>query len=371
MATLSTKHHLLIHGFCRELSSTINMDITSIIEKFSKPILTVWSCNDDNEENTIQKINIDSNLTLSRYFMNGNCTMMFITNDNSLYCIGANNQGAFGMDMIKIGSGTIKNPIKHNYFSKQKIKTISEGVYGNHNFIVCIDDDQYFYAFGGNEHGELAINEITDNDPYCKSIPTKIKMKESIECIKCGARFSLLLSSYPNSNIYSSGENTYGQLGLGDTINRKQFILIEKLVSVHCKVIECGINQSYVIDNKYNIWVFGTAANGRLGLGNNDNIIKHHILSPMKNKYFIENNIKIVEISCGDRHVCCLSYSNKVYTFGWNIHGQCGNSTDCDVVLPYQVMFANNGKQCRTKTIGCGSRHTVILDDDSNLFIFG
>eukprot|EP01084_Bolivina_argentea_P024316 45322_1 len=381
-------HDLLIFGYTRmylqnKYLIAFEVGIIDLIKQYEMDSLYIWRSEEGN--GGIKHMNIKD---VNACFMNGGENIMMMTKHGSVFCVGINSANCFGMDLSDLSIEEINrldyeddiygadNPMEHNYFGikyNRKIKFISEGVYGHHNFAVLQNND--IYGFGGdNGCGELGIpprneneNEDTDYHPFL--VPRKIninfKSKETIISVKCGGYFSMILTCSPSNNVWTCGDNECGQLGLGHTQNGDEFTLIKSLIDVKCIDINCGINSSYIIDNNKNVWSFGAHDNGRLGIGAH---ITDDQLSPVKIGYFIENNIKIKQLKCGDRHVCCISDTNDAFTFGHNEYGQCGNGTTNDVFLPFKIIIKN--AKIITK-IECGSANTKLLDKESNLYLFG
>jgi len=65
-------------------------------------------------------------------------------------------------------------------------------------------------------------------------------------------------------NVWMFGENSQGQLGLGDTFGRDKPTKIENIKAIS---ISCGYNHTGVIDEEGNVWMFGDNEDGKLGLG--------------------------------------------------------------------------------------------------------
>ncbi|MDW7673283.1 MAG: hypothetical protein SCK28_01980 [Bacillota bacterium] len=89
-------------------------------------------------------------------------------------------------------------------------------------------------AWGYNDFGNLGNGSTSDN--YITE-PTQIKRLVSIKQIYAGNDFSLALKS--DGTVYSWGDNTYGQLGIGvEDWNVSTLIKIEGLSDV--KAIAAG-----------------------------------------------------------------------------------------------------------------------------------
>jgi alpha-tubulin suppressor-like RCC1 family protein len=76
-----------------------------------------------------------------------------------------------------------------------------------------------------------------------------------------------------NGTIYSAGDNSVGQLGLGDIFAQNSFIPVAlKLSTSNAKIISisAGGGHSLALDNEGTIWASGANEAGQLGLGDDD-----------------------------------------------------------------------------------------------------
>ena len=88
---------------------------------------------------------------------------------------------------------------------------------------------------------------------------------------------------------------------------------------------------------------------------------------------FKEAGERIDSIECGFRHSIARSTLGKVYTWGWNAHGQLGNG-NFDSELSHRILPLESTKMKREKVIqiAAGYSHTVImLEKNRELFWFG
>eukprot|EP01083_Nonionella_stella_P255450 876781_1 len=63
-----------------------------------------------------------------------------------------------------------------------------------------------------------------------------------------------------------------------------------------------------------------------------------------------------------------LSYDNKVYAWGHNDQGQCGNGSTNYINIPKQIHFFKNK---RIKSIKCGTDHSYVCTMYGTHYLFG
>ena len=103
---------------------------------------------------------------------------------------------------------------------------------------------------------------------------------------------------------------------------------------------------------------FGRNNEGALGLGHNNDV---SLPTP------IPNLPQINMISCGDQFTVCVDYEGFIWSFGRNDFGQLGtgNSTR-EFNVPQKLLNIPP-----VFSVSCGSDHTLIITNDSNLWSWG
>ena len=147
-------------------------------------------------------------------------------------------------------------------------KTIIEISAGQHHSLV-LDDVGDVYSFGRGIYGQLGHGD--DNNI---NLPKKIDMPTSakkIIAISAGGGHSLVLDDV--GDVYSFGWGGKGQLGHGDDNNINLPKKIDMPTSAKTIVaISAGFLYNHVLDNMGNVYSFGENGYGQLGRGNDHNI---------------------------------------------------------------------------------------------------
>ncbi|XP_077150882.1 X-linked retinitis pigmentosa GTPase regulator isoform X1 [Ranitomeya variabilis] len=204
------------------------------------------------------------------------------------------------------------------------------------------------YVFGSNINGQLGIgsgNVITK--PTC----VKALKSEKIKLAACGRNHTLV--STAQGKVLSSGWNSEGQLGLGDTTERSSFHEIP-FFNGQCKIkqLSAGSNTSAVLTAEGKLYMWGENSEGQLGLGNEKNICTPHQIDTGK---------PISWISCGYYHSAFVTQDGELYTFGEPENGKLG--------LPAEKLENHKkpqrvpGISRKVKMVSCGGGHTVAVTD--------
>ncbi|XP_019245319.1 PREDICTED: ultraviolet-B receptor UVR8 isoform X2 [Nicotiana attenuata] len=94
-----------------------------------------------------------------------------------------------------------------------RIESVAAGLWHT----VCISADGDVYAFGGNQFGQLGTGaEQAETLPRLLDAPNLENMH--VKVVSCGARHTAVVTD--DSKVFCWGWNKYGQLGLGDVIDR-------------------------------------------------------------------------------------------------------------------------------------------------------
>ena len=199
----------------------------------------------------------------------------------------------------------IQKPKKVGYFIKNDIK-IKKVCCGGYHTIVISDDDNNneLYSFGKGIFGQLGHGKPEDS-----SLPKKIIFNEkqnikyennekiNITDIKCGGEHSLFLSS--NNKLYVCGHGYLGQLGLGNDKNINSPLIVFSLTNKKIIEIAAGWSHSLVLTDEGNVYSTGCNKYGELGLGKEYNKYNFSWISKL-------SKLNIKHISAGGHHSWCL-----------------------------------------------------------------
>ncbi|CAI0412104.1 unnamed protein product [Linum tenue] len=82
---------------------------------------------------------------------------------------------------------------------------------------ICVSDDGDVYAFGGNQFGQLGTG-VDQAETIPRLLDAPSLENENAMTVSCGARHSAVVTV--DGKVFCWGWNKYGQLGLGDVIDR-------------------------------------------------------------------------------------------------------------------------------------------------------
>ncbi|KAH3765810.1 cell wall anchor protein [Pelomyxa schiedti] len=212
-------------------------------------------------------------------------------------------------------------------------------------------------SWGCNQHGQLGVGDFRDRD-----IPVSVSFTH-LECnvteVSCGKYHTLALMG--NGDVYSWGHNKCGQLGLSNTLNMN-FPQIVQCSSTNFSSISCGAFFSVAISSTGDLYSWGDNSTGQLGIGSKYKKSVPQLVAALQGKH-------VTDVTCGGWHTIAQLESGEVFLWGaiWD-----ASTTDKEKALhnifPQPVPFLT-GKQ--VVTICCGGRHTIAVLDSGEFLSWG
>jgi hypothetical protein len=161
--------------------------------------------------------------------------------------------------------------------------------------------------------------------PGKKSTP--VKNKEHV----VSSTFSYQVAS----KVYSCGQNSYGELGLGDVSMRKTFTRISTLDEKGIISIGAGNEHSLFVTKEGKLMTAGYNDNGQCGVGTTQQVRQPTIVQALE-----DEEICYVHVYNGCEHTIALTKEGKVYSFGYNYRGQVSLCKCIAIILrPSLILF--------------------------------
>ena len=218
--------------------------------------------------------------------------------------------------------------------------------------LYAILDNGSLYAWGNNKDGQLGLGLTDEYVAYNKKvdIPGKVKL------IKCAGvdptDESACYVITEDGALYVWGKNSYGQLGVGDEVNKNTPI---KVTAINGKVMELIIGYSfsvYAILEDGSLYAWGNNQSGILGVGDEANTN-----TPTK----VNLPSKIKELIITGSSAYALMEDSSLYSWGDNYSGQLGVGDEANTNTPTKVNLPGKIKELITT----GLSSYAILEDGS------
>ena len=243
-----------------------------------------------------------------------------IKNDGTLWGIGVNTSGQLGLGS-GFGNCTTWTQVTTNI---SDIKTLFCG----NDYTFLLKNDGTLWATGDNSQGQLGLGDTTEVNIFTEVTSVVVDISD-IKTISCGGNHVFIMSN--DGTLYTTGNNTYGQLGLGGFSNMPYFVDVPNIDNV--KKVSCGDTHTAILKNDGTVWVCGGNECGQLGLGNTDN-----------QSAFVQvsmNADDAIDIVCGGDCTFIIKSDGSVWSCGDNIYGQLGLNSDATTILTFTETNVN------------------------------
>ncbi len=237
-----------------------------------------------------------------------------VTSDDDLYCWGDNRAGQLGLGNTSLGEET-PQPVP----SPSAVVQVTAG-------------DQHTCAVGRNASpwcwGSDDSGQMGDGDEnHQPGVGTEISgMAGTASQMAAGGAHTCAVTS--SHLLYCWGENSFGQLGIGNTNQSTVPVSVTDLQSTAS--VSAGGSHSCAVDSQGAAWCWGQGVWGQLGSG--DNSDAH---SPVA----VVDVSSVAAVSAGGEHSCAIDGQGMVWCWGLNARGQLGDGSTTSANRPVQVQW--------------------------------
>ena len=224
---------------------------------------------------------------------------------------------------------TGSNPVGLDFPHHIKLKSSVHGIFSSssscHLFITLTSGE--LYSMGKNSNGQLGLRDVVT-----RTYPIKVNLPINLKILKLSTGKSHSLLLFENGELWGCGSNTFGQVGLGEGANSKDFPAFTKIPDANSvRDIACGYEHSLYCTADGKLYAFGHPQYGQLGFGDNGEHIKEGkrgiqfacVTKPKQVKLFCvkdkkgkmekemnANEVKVREVAAGKNHSMCLEEVN-------------------------------------------------------------
>jgi len=222
---------------------------------------------------------------------------------------------------------------------------------------MALQSNGSLWAWGDNTYGQLGSGNTTNNSTNYS--PQQIGAISGVVTIAAGLGHSMALQS--NGELWAWGDNMYGQLGDGSTTSRSSPEQINAIGNL--KAVTAGNYHTLAIKSDGTLWAWGYNAQGQLGDGTYTNE------SSPENISAISGVSGVVAIAAGGSYTVALKSGGTVWTWGDNSYGELGNgntTNSSNNYSPQQIGTIGN-----ISAVAAGWNHAVALQSDGTLWAWG
>jgi alpha-tubulin suppressor-like RCC1 family protein len=215
----------------------------------------------------------------------------------------------------------------------------------------CVLSDGTLYTWGRNDYNQCGF----DTSGADVGVPTLVPGINLAVKVSCGDDFTIVaLSDY---TVLSVGRNNIGQLGLGDLTDRSVFTLTS-LSSI--LQIFSSARMTFAVNNIGEVYSWGDNTYGQLGV----NSVNAYESTPIKVPLEDINNEVITNVGLGDNHSIIVGQYGETFSAGLNLSGQLGrieNYNTSNVNNKFIKVQLLDEDPRNIVDVSCGNNHSVFL----------
>jgi len=241
---------------------------------------------------------------------------------------------------------------------------------GLHTFAVT-EDGEALFACGDGGRGALGLG-----DEERRLSPARVVLP--VRCIvvsaSCGESHGACCTE--GGEIMCWGDNTYGQLGVGDLEQRLEPTRVEGFDGDAVVLVSCGRFHTAAITEAGRLFTWGRGDHGRLGHG--DRGLRAH---PSEVNLCLLSDApaqspapKVEMVALGAMHTLALTNApnGNLWCWGWGCCGQLGLGDFDNRHMPARICGAGlTFEKSRAIFAAAGQMHSCALLEDGSLWTFG
>ncbi|XP_031737283.1 ultraviolet-B receptor UVR8 isoform X2 [Cucumis sativus] len=323
----------------------------------------------------------------------GSYHSLALTDDGSVWCWGYNIYGQLGFD----GGNSATPCLLKQFLELEPPESLTEesGSKSKGSLKICdikaggqisfaIDDLGALWMWGNcpkpsgeNEVGLSYVSSFTPSPVWEFHGHTVVKVACGNEHIVALVSVGETYNKAEDLVCYSWGDNSHGQLGLGDKDSRACPQIIETFNEASpwaVYEVACGAFHTALLSHSKRpcdtlesvCWTFGLGENGQLGHGTTQN---EFLPQPVKE---LPQSVSLISVACGLFHTSVVSSGGDLWSWGMERGlGLCpdasftGTNTG-DAISPLSIFCSGteSPKFLDPVQVACGAAHTVIVAHD-------
>jgi len=173
--------------------------------------------------------------------------------------------------------------------------------------------------------------------------------------------------------LFMWGDNYKGKLGNGSTSNQYAPIDITSQFNLNSEEmissVSLGDSHSAAITSEGRLFTWGYNYHGQLG---DNTTTDRDTPTDITSQFGLNGEETMISVSLGAYHSAALSSEGRLFVWGWNNYGQLGNGTTTDQMTPTNItsQFSLNAEETITRVF-LGDYHSSAITSEGRVFTWG
>lgn len=228
--------------------------------------------------------------------------------------------------------------------------------------LICPENGEVFVC-GQNNKGQLGLGHTTD----VLTLELCPVLRQRVTKVSCGWDFTLLLSD--SGQVLACGSNTFGQLGVGETVSLSSNWLIVESLREPVVSVATGLRHSLASTTSGLVYQWGTGLLSHAKKAFTEIPVPSHFNSKVPCLVPGLEQKTPCTVAAGSAHSFCFTGDGDLFMWGSNKHGQL-TSSESFVSTPIPLKHC---LLCGEKIINVwsGWTHTVVQTETGRVFTWG
>ena len=293
------------------------------------------------------------------------------SSDGRVFAFGLNDHDQLGHGLGTMAAAEPKPRVIGSLLRLPQHRLISHVACGS-DFSIAISSQGGLFSWGGNSHGQLGLGREARG---AATVPTPSRVSgfegKKPLVVACGAVH--VVAAMDDGTVYTWGAGAQigqgvFQPGRGDCNTPKCIEYLQPWCIDH---VACGPLFSAVVARNGEVHTWGSGRGGELGLGDRrDRYVPRRVGAGS----LAGGQVQVLDVQCGGHHCAALDTEGRVHVWGTGADGQLGLGAKRDSLVP-QLLLLSDGSEGRAPSVAiqvaCGRRNTVVLTDKNELLACG